>query len=135
MSRLPRIKLKHKSRGSWFAVASDTAARNLLGEQILPVLRDWNAGTFIWGPPHPRYVESRGEDTGGGTVWWSEPGHAAWRSSLVDGTIVWVREVRHDGTRAASVGRSKGVWRICSVEIDDERLKLDLIERVAEVRE
>ena len=125
----PTIKLRHTHRGSWFAEADDPGARALIGEGVVPVLRDWEdrGGGFHWTESPPRYAE---DGSGPDGRWWASAAHVAWRAALVDGALVWVRKA----AGANGVGRSVGLWRIGAIGIDEHAFSLSLVERVAEVR-
>ena len=134
MSPAILLRVGHLHRGSWLAEALDAYSRRIVGAAPFAVLRDWGTGQFHWTERPPRYVETAVAVAGQGVDWWSEPVPATWRSALTDGAIVWVRAMRPNGTANASVGRSKGVWRIGEVEIGTDRLSLALIERIGDVR-
>lgn len=130
------LKLRHTHRGSWLAKAGDARTRTAVGEESIAVLRDWENGLFDWrakdGPTLSTTAEQiRSENA---AYWWMRPEHETWRTALSEGAIVWVRQAIEDGTVGGSVGRSKGVWRIGDVRIDDTRLFLRLKERIGDVR-
>ncbi|MBV0911492.1 hypothetical protein [Anianabacter salinae] len=129
------FRLKHTKRGSALAVPNDARTQAVLGEDPIPVLRDWGSGAFDWtGSDRPTYTEAKPESDDETPAWWMQPDHAEWLALLKDDAVVWVRHVELTDNDNASMGRSKGVWKIGGVSIEDETLTLRLVERVGDVR-
>ena len=130
MTRMPRIRLS-QMHGSWLARPNDDAAFEVLGNDVIAVVRDWGDGKFDWS------AQTYHEDSGRKREkpdWWNLPKHAVWRKKLVDGSSVWVRQAIDDGSPGGTVGWSKGVWRIGEVEIDESHLSYRLIEQIADTQ-
>lgn len=130
------LKLAHLNRGSWLASAQDPRTVALIGDSPIAVLRDWENGLFDWtaagGPRLSTTTEETLSDEA--RYWWMRAAHADWRNALHDGALVWVRQAIPDGCEGGSIGRSKGVWRIGNVDINDAHLKLRLVERFGDVK-
>ncbi len=126
------LKLAHLRRGSWFARAADTKSIARLGSDPLPILPDREQGALDWqAKPRPVYT-ARAEE--GGADWWMAPEHEAWRRALRPGALAWVRQVMPDGRDDPAVCESKGLWRLGEAQIGPGLLRLELAERIGEVR-
>ena len=115
-------------RGQWYATVNDTRSKQALGADRLAVVRDWENGMLDWQHKPPRYVEHERDG------WWTHPAAATWRSLLTEGAAVWVRKVKHDESKNASVGRSVGVWRITQVNFETDQLGFVLSERLGDAQ-
>ena len=119
-----------QSRGDWRASPTTATARKILGEGPIPVVRDWADGKLSW--TERTYRETRGE-LSEGKDWWQEPQHVRWRKLLSESEFVWVRKAK-EGETTGSVGKSKGVWRIANLSVDEDGLSFRLGEMVADVK-
>lgn len=126
------LKLAHLTRGSWFARATNSHTIRLIGTDPIPILPDREEGAFDWqAGPAPTFA-GRAEE--GGPDWWMTSEHAAWRAALIPEALVWVRQVMPDGTDDIAAGRSKGVWRIATAEVEPGRMFIELSDRIGEAR-
>ena len=119
----PTIALKHQ-QGQWYATANNVAARKVLGEERVPILR--HRPCVTWDMATGRYVD--GHDDVMGDWWRTEPASRAWREALARACethrLVAIRKTRDDGSRTGSVGDWIGLYAILDYEIGDDGLVL-----------
>ncbi|MGH1424351.1 MAG: hypothetical protein ACRBBU_06455 [Pseudooceanicola sp.] len=125
------LKLAHLTRGSRFARGVNSRTIELLGSDPVPIVPDREDGVLDWqAADGPTYLETAKADEG----WWMNAAQEGWRAALVEGAIVWVRQVMPNGIDDPGVGRSKGVWRVAMAEITPNRLFLTLSDRIGDVK-
>ena len=129
MKALPRFHFVQE-RGPWIAHCADPLCAALLGTTIVPVMRDFRDGQWVWG----KSVLFNGNPDQFGRAWWNDPGQARWRELLLSGSPLLVRRATPPTTEAptGSVGEPIGVFRTHDVAIEDNHMTLKLIKRLAE---
>ncbi|QIE57401.1 hypothetical protein G5B40_19295 [Pikeienuella piscinae] len=129
----PTVGLTQK-RGAWLAKSNDQRSADVLGCEIVPVMRDFNDGLWTWGGAAVDFLAEAGESEDG--AWWRKPEHEEWRNLLLEGAPLWVRKAEPASAAHpnGSVGRSIGVFATSAVELGDAQFSLKLTERLATVK-
>lgn len=129
MKALPNFRFVQE-RGPWIAHCADPRCEALLGTATVPVMRDFRDGQWTWGNP----IRFQGNPDQFGRTWWNDAGQARWRELLLAGSPLLVRRATPPTVEAptGSVGKPIGVFRTHDLRIEEDRMTLILIERLAE---
>ncbi|MEL6885146.1 MAG: hypothetical protein AAFP87_11610 [Pseudomonadota bacterium] len=125
------IRLGHTAPYSWFAMATDSAGKSVIGETHLPILRVRNDDeTRNFEPQTGRYRDtihiSRAVDR---PDWWQEAGAQMdkWRAGLIPGKLVALRLFKENGTKNGSTGNWLDVYEVKSATLTDTEINVMLV--------
>ena len=129
MTRIPKFHFVQE-RGHWIAHCRDPRCTEFLGTKTVPVMRDFNDGQWVWHNP----VLFNANPDQFGRAWWNDGGQRRWRDLMLSGAPLLVRRATSptDNAPTGSVGKPIGIFRVSDLVIEDDRMTLKLIERLAE---
>ncbi|PYE84096.1 hypothetical protein [Pseudoroseicyclus aestuarii] len=120
IQKTPKILIGHSSPFSWLAAPKSEEARDVLGADLIPILRphggpDLNESEGVF-KGLPDLSALKDEDR----VWWMKSRQERWRQTLRTAPTVALRYYNANGAASGGTGQWIGVYRLLGAAWDHE---------------